>query len=147
MWNKTPSIGLQMRNYNSHIRKKKQKKKQVFTYQALCKFSRRQTDDSFIIFPRKYGQTLHANCLLRSQFACIVKLSNLFFFFFFFFFFLGKIRNIFQSVFCRNTHPTCKVLTYSIKYDILQGYKWNYLFKSQHSRTYKITPATRKGID
>ena len=38
-------------------------------YHAIGKFSRRQTDEIFLIFPRKQDLTLHANCLLRRQFA------------------------------------------------------------------------------
>ena len=38
-------------------------------YHSLGIFSRRQTDDIFLIFPRKQDLTFHANCLLRRQFA------------------------------------------------------------------------------
>ena len=38
-------------------------------YHAMDKFSRRQIDDIFLIFPRKQALTFHANCLLKSQFV------------------------------------------------------------------------------
>ena len=47
----------------------------------MGKFSRRQIDDIFLIFPRKQALIFHANCLLRRQFACNIKA-----------YFLGKIR-------------------------------------------------------
>ena len=65
-------------------------------YHSLGIFSRRQTDDIFLIFPRKQDLTFHANCLLRRQFAWNVKSC-----------FLGKIRKIFQNVVCWNFYPEC----------------------------------------
>ena len=53
----------------------------------------------FSNFSRKYDLTLHANCLLRRQFAWSVKS-----------YFLGKVRKIFQNFVCWNFHPGCKVL-------------------------------------
>ena len=38
-------------------------------YHSLGIFSRWQTDDIFLIFPRKQDLTFQANCLLRRQFA------------------------------------------------------------------------------
>ena len=38
-------------------------------YHSLGIFSRRQIDDIFLIFSRKQDLTVHANCLLRRQFA------------------------------------------------------------------------------
>ena len=76
----------------SHI-----KKDQVQTYHALGKFSRRQTADSFINCPRKLGLTLRANCHQRGQLARSVKhkfarsVKS---------YFLGKIRTLFQNVYC-----------------------------------------------
>ena len=65
----------------------------------MGKFSRRQTYDIFPIFPRKKDLTVHANCLLRRQFALTVRS-----------YFLGKIRKIFEHVICWNFYPACKVL-------------------------------------
>ena len=56
-------------------------------YHSLGKFSRQQIDDIFLIFPRKYTLTFHANCLLRIQLAWSVKA-----------YFLDKIRKISQNV-------------------------------------------------
>ena len=56
------------------------------TYHATGKFSRWQTDDIFVIFPRKQDLTFYANC------------------------FLGKVRKIFQYVVCRKFYPECKAL-------------------------------------
>ena len=54
---------------------------------TLEKLSRQQMNDIFLVFPRKQGMKLHANCLLRRQFACNFKP-----------YFLGKIRKkIFQN--------------------------------------------------
>ena len=63
----------------------------------MGKFSRRQTDDIYRIFPRKHDLSLHANCLIRRQFAWGVKS-----------YFLGKIRKIFENV-CWNFYPARKV--------------------------------------
>ena len=68
----------------------------VNTYHTMGRFSRRQTDDIFLIFPRKQDLTLHANCLLQRQFAWSVKS-----------YFLGKIRKTFQNVICWNIYPAC----------------------------------------
>ena len=66
-------------------------------YHSLGIFSRRQIDDIFLIFPRKQDLTLHANCLLlRRQLAWNVKSC-----------FLGKVRKIFQNVFCWKFYPEC----------------------------------------
>ena len=43
------------------------------TYYAMGKFSRWQTDDMFLIFPRKWDLAHHANLLIRRQFAWHVK--------------------------------------------------------------------------
>ena len=67
----------------------------TFTH-SLGIFSRRQIDDIFLIFPRKQGLTIHANCLPRTQFAWNVKSC-----------FLGKIRKIFQNVVCWKFYPEC----------------------------------------
>ena len=72
-------------------------------YHSLGIFSRRQTGDIFLIFPRKQDLTLHANCLLRRQFAWNVKSC-----------FLGKIRKIFQNVVCWKFYPECYALTLSV---------------------------------
>ena len=53
----------------------------LITYHAKGRFSRRQTDDFFLILPRILNMPLHANCLLRRQFAWSV-ISN----------FLGQIK-------------------------------------------------------
>ena len=58
-------------------------------YSSMNIFSRRQTDNSFLIFPRKQILTLHANCLQWRQFAWNVITR-----------FLGKIRKIFLNVVC-----------------------------------------------
>ena len=63
---------------------------------SRCIFSRRQTDDIFLIFPRKQDSTFHANCLLRRQFAWNVISC-----------FLRKIRKIFQNVVCWKFYPEC----------------------------------------
>ena len=39
----------------------------VKTFYAMGKFSRQQTDDMFLNFPRKYDLTLHADCLFRKS--------------------------------------------------------------------------------
>ena len=68
-------------------------------YHSLGIFSRRQTDDIFLIFSRKQDLTFQANCLLRRQFAWNVKSC-----------FLGIIRKIFQNVVCWKFYPECKAL-------------------------------------
>ena len=70
-------------------------------YHSLGIFSRWQTDDIFLIFPRKQDLTFQANCLLRRQFAWNVKSC-----------FLGKIRKIFQNVICWKFYPECEALNY-----------------------------------
>ena len=62
-------------------------------YYSLGKFSRWQTDDFFLSFPRKQNLTFHANCLQWRQFAWNVKTC-----------FLGKI---FLYVVCRKFYPAC----------------------------------------
>ena len=69
---------------------------QINLYHSLGIFSRRQIDDIFLIFSRKQDLTFHANCLLRRQFAWIVKSCV-----------LGKIRKIFQNVICWKFYPEC----------------------------------------
>ena len=65
-------------------------------YHFLGIFSRQQIDDIFLIFPRKHDLTLHANCLLRRQFAWNVISC-----------FLEKIRKMFQNVVCWKFYPEC----------------------------------------
>ena len=43
--------------------------KKTNSYHAMDKFSRRQIDDTFLIFPQKIGLTFRANCLPRRQFV------------------------------------------------------------------------------
>ena len=57
----------------------------------------------FLIFPSKLDLTIHANCLLRRQFAWSVKS-----------YFLGKIRKIFQNIVCWNFYPVFKVYSVQI---------------------------------
>ena len=64
-------------------------------YHSKGKFSRRQTDHIFLIFPGKQTLTIYANCLLRRQFAWIVKA-----------YFLREIR-IFQMVVRWKSHTAC----------------------------------------
>ena len=73
------------------------------TNHAMDKPSRRQTDDIFLIFPRKQHLTLYANCLLRE---CQILFSN------------KKKRKIFQNV-CGNFYPACKALKISCLKNII----------------------------
>ena len=41
----------------------------INNYHTKGRFSRGKTGDIFLIFPRKKDLSLHANCLLRRQFA------------------------------------------------------------------------------
>ena len=66
----------------------------------MWKFSSKQIDDIFLNFTRKQDLTLHANCLLRRQFAWSVKSYS-----------LGKIRKYFRMVsaeiFTQTYNKTC----------------------------------------
>ena len=66
----------------------------VNTFQAMGRFSRQQIDDIFLFFPRKQDLILHANCLFCMK--CWIL-------------FLGKVRKIFQNVFCWNFYLACSV--------------------------------------
>ena len=59
----------------------------VNSYHAMGRIQQ-TTNNIFLIFPRKWDLTLHANCLLGIQFTCVRSC------------FLGKRRKIFQNVVC-----------------------------------------------